>query len=1004
MSFTLTANWGQPFLSGTVTIIPSPTGTIVNAQITAGVLTYLGSAGVPLLASATSYLITFSQISFNGNQATITPIDIPSFADTTTQNLIGMSSDGLAPVTPFPVMPATYDSSITLHADSATAIGVEVLTAPDGPTARAAIGAGTSSLVIGTTTGTAGDGGVLAGKLGPLSTYDTSGVTNGASALQAALIADPVVFLVPGSTLLLNSGVFLDSAAALGTSYTGTYIIDGQGSATIKLGSSLPTTPQYTPDTSRGWAIYVNTERTALSGGVVTVDGATMSTGSASPEMPRLIIRNCIINGQNHDAGLVFGNTAATRFIDCQFSQLMCALSWVGYTDGNGIQGGQQYGNPSGSWLIDQITNGDSVTIDTFKGLWWGVWRAFGCNGGTVRNSNIGYFDLKNCNGIVFDGGHWEPAAYPAAPLTGVPMIKIDNCQVTFRRVYGYAATDITVPLIAVDETGSEGAEYSSHVVIEDPIDIHYYNGPSDPAWSSYLSIANINASSTVEIRRPTGQCVMNGGDLSAGASFHVTSAVTGVQTALADGRFASAGGRLVNSNGTWQVVPTVPGLQLSSALVAPNFEQATVAESGAVGTLAAATYYYVMALLDTQGRYTNQSAVQSYTLGSTGAIRMIVDALTAPAQLVVWRKAATGVQTAPTAYAVLPIDSTQLRLYDTGTHIDGVSWITSSVPVPNTVAASNMTASTSISGMLVPCEVNTQGADTYTIVSGSVILINGLTINGYTPSVNDRVLIVTAPASSGAGTGYTLTTEPANGIYSVTSLAGGNIALARSVDMSAINPTGLLVYVENGSWGGASFWQITTPASSDTAFTWGTTGLQMAPLFGNGSFTTGTLYAYILELGNALYIANGSGSTGLVPTGSAGGQTLTLPATATSDTLVGRASTDTLKFKRITKRVVTTTQSATPAIDTDNGDIFSITALAQAITSMTSSLTGTPVAGDTLAIQFTDNGTARAITFGASFEASTVALPTTTVISTLLTVTFIWNTVTSKWRTQSVA
>lgn len=144
MSFTLTANWGQPFLSGTVTIIPSPTGTIVNAQITAGVLTYLGSAGVPLLASATSYLITFSQISFNGNQATITPIDIPSFADTTTQNLIGMSSDGLAPVTPFPVMPATYDSSITLHADSATAIGVELLTAPNAAAALAALGVGSS--------------------------------------------------------------------------------------------------------------------------------------------------------------------------------------------------------------------------------------------------------------------------------------------------------------------------------------------------------------------------------------------------------------------------------------------------------------------------------------------------------------------------------------------------------------------------------------------------------------------------------------------------------------------------------------------------------------------------------------------------------------------------------------------------------------------------------------------------------------------------------------------
>lgn len=129
---------------------------------------------------------------------------------------------------------------------------------------------------------------------------------------------------------------------------------------------------------------------------------------------------------------------------------------------------------------------------------------------------------------------------------------------------------------------------------------------------------------------------------------------------------------------------------------------------------------------------------------------------------------------------------------------------------------------------------------------------------------------------------------------------------------------------------------------------------------------------------------------------------TVTLP-TAT-DTLVARATTDTLSNKRITARVVSTTQSATPTINTDNTDVATITALAQAITSFTTNLSGTPVAGDALIIYITDNGTARGITWGASFEASTVALPTTTVISTLLIVGFFWNTVTSKWRCVAVA
>lgn len=100
-------------------------------------------------------------------------------------------------------------------------------------------------------------------------------------------------------------------------------------------------------------------------------------------------------------------------------------------------------------------------------------------------------------------------------------------------------------------------------------------------------------------------------------------------------------------------------------------------------------------------------------------------------------------------------------------------------------------------------------------------------------------------------------------------------------------------------------------------------------------------------------------------------------------------------------KRVVSVTQSATPAINTNNGDIFEITGLAQAITSLTTNLTGNPTSGDMFELRITDNGTARAITAGASFGSSTVALPTTTVISTMLRILFQYDTV---WRCVGVA
>lgn len=103
-------------------------------------------------------------------------------------------------------------------------------------------------------------------------------------------------------------------------------------------------------------------------------------------------------------------------------------------------------------------------------------------------------------------------------------------------------------------------------------------------------------------------------------------------------------------------------------------------------------------------------------------------------------------------------------------------------------------------------------------------------------------------------------------------------------------------------------------------------------------------------------------------------------------------SSTNTLTNKRVTPRVTTITSSATPTVNTDNCDAVDITALAAAITSMTTNLSGTPSNFDKLLYRIKDNGTARAITWGASFVANGVALPTTTVISKLLTVGFIWN------------
>jgi len=105
-----------------------------------------------------------------------------------------------------------------------------------------------------------------------------------------------------------------------------------------------------------------------------------------------------------------------------------------------------------------------------------------------------------------------------------------------------------------------------------------------------------------------------------------------------------------------------------------------------------------------------------------------------------------------------------------------------------------------------------------------------------------------------------------------------------------------------------------------------------------------------------------------------------------------------------IPPRTNTVASHATPTINTDTTDDFTITALAEAITSMTTNLSGTPVNGQKLIIRIKDNGTARAITWGASFASRGATLPTTTVLSKYLYVGFIYNSTAAVWDCVSVA
>ena len=222
----------------------------------------------------------------------------------------------------------------------------------------------------------------------------------------------------------------------------------------------------------------------------------------------------------------------------------------------------------------------------------------------------------------------------------------------------------------------------------------------------------------------------------------------------------------------------------------------------------------------------------------------------------------------------------------------------------------------------------------------------------------------------------------------------------------------------------------ITAPTSSDLAYIVQSSTSKKATLsnFSKGIIVTnldvtGLTSSQLLRLNSGGTALESSGKT--VPTGDIVGtsdtQTLTnktingdnntisnlahgseVDNTTTSHgatgAVVGTTNTQTLTNKRITKRVTTITSNATPTVNTDNTDVVTITALALAITSMTTNLSGTPTNFQTLIYRILDNGSNRAITWGAKFQAMGIALPTTTVASKVLTVGLIYDTVDAKW------
>lgn len=489
------------------------------------------------------------------------------------------------------------------------------------------------------------------------------GKTNDAPAIQACFDLGIHPTFSPDRTYLIDSPLFLDR-----TSSTAMIVVDLNG-ATLKLGTGLPTTDAFWRDTGTKWAVFANTKRSALSKGKVSVSVASRATGAQTGALISLAIRNGTIDGAGANVGFVFANRTGIRFEGIVLRRGRTLLSWFDYSDSNVfLQCHNRAGGPANSYLVEQISSGDGLLMQSCKSdASVGLARLKYCRGAEIVGTVTGAIELDACSAVQIRGGHQE------APVVNRTMIDVRGSDVVIDSSAIYLTRGARGAALPPAIRITDAAGVPSKVVLRDSREMRALEF-SDEDLGAFVTVDRAVAGTKIEgrgfaavtsVRSKGGEWLPTGGPVITGGAA-LGAVVAAAAPALGSGDFV-----VEYSGSAWSARRTTP--TPTTAVTTPKIT-AVARVDGLAGSLGAGAVRYRVQGISAAGTASTSSGYTSGLSSSSGSARIDILAAGTPQTLRIWRY--RGTSTSIDAYLEMAIAGAALTLFDTGKALTGMPWI----------------------------------------------------------------------------------------------------------------------------------------------------------------------------------------------------------------------------------------------------------------------------------------------------------------------------------------